>query len=758
MMSRSPTGSSTQLHLERELLTIAASKRSKTPPSAFATRLLNSSENAPFQEVINYFFEGNPSEQQARQIWSNLLSYRRTMTQSFGDRVSLHIAVYHLSRDPHYIKEHGLDPEIKPKEQAKQVAILELKAWWERCSETGTHLRSIIEQQLDRLVHLGSRDHQPVSFGLLRIIPQKKVGQLTEGRRSQISRWLMDSCRCQDLIAHYENNSFAMVFPYTNRSGAISALKRLLRTLPSQLEEKENFGMSLASFPENGTRGRELTLMASFTLDKAQADMSKKGCLKLCEGKRSPAYLWWTFTFHRPLLHFFRSPKHISIAIAILIFATFGVHHLKLNRPNPWVLQHQQVLDDHQSFPLWQWGRKQGQGFKLKSEDGFALNSGELVCDSNELWFKLPLKIKGELKIVLFFKRSLGSSLVFHLGDQAHEKSISLEITPEAIFFKQNGATLASVPHSLAASTKHRLEMTLGKEGLNIETNGQLLVEHGSWSAPPSWPKSLYFSTSNGSTLLWDLRVYDRGSPLAKDANQTPLKTLPKNSKKHHDLKISPYMNQLLEASLSTSPLKACRQQLETIPNPSEQAQFLKGLFAIDWGSSQGKISQWAWGPITEIFDKLHEEQQLHFGLLFIKKPDIESSPELDKICAKLLHLAHKAPLLIYQTIESCPIVLERLTSWPNNRKNPVLSLLQARASEDMEQRRALLQQLQPWVQQTDFGKLMRYEWMWLQIKDHRMIQKQQISLAEQLRRQSRRPDIARRVQGLIYPATSQQP
>lgn len=759
-MPRTPQSFSAHLHLERELLTIAVSQRSEMEPSAFATSLLNVSKNAPYTEVIDHFVEGNPSEQEARQLWINLLSYRKNMTQSFGERVSLHIAVYHISRDPKYLKDHGLNTNMQPKEQAKQIAILELRAWWERCSQTGTHLSEVIEQQLNRLIDLGSRDDAPVSYALLRISKKHKTGSIAATKRHLISRWLMDSCRCRDLIAQTTDHSFAIVFPHTNRMGALAALRRISKKLPSQLEADEHFSMVLASFPENGTCGRELILMASIA--GTEEERSQRGRVKICEGKLSPAYLWWRFSVRRPFLHFIRSPRRIALAAIIVIISTFGTLSLKLNNSTPWVLQYQQALDTGQSFPLWQWGHKYDQGFKLHKEDGFAQASGELVCDSDELWLRVPLKLTGDIKMTLSIKRSLGSTLSFHLGTGLHERSIALEITPEAVRLKQKGVDVIFLPQVLAASITHHIQINLSEDTLSLQVNNQKLAHPALWSASPSWPQYLYYTTSNGSSLLWDLHVYDHSSARPKNfIRSSPKQNLNTEIENDGDLRAlsaSQISHDLDEARRSASPLKACQQQIGMISNPLEQAHFFKSLFSMDWGASQNGVTHWAWEVTLNNLDHFHEEQQLLLCLLFLNKNDLDSSSHLHKVCTKLLHLGLKAPLLVYQAIESCPVTLAKVASWPNNRNNPVLTLLQARASEKRDQLTTLLQQLKPWIQQTDFGKLMRYDWMWLHLKGNRIISEEQLSLADELRRQNRRPDIARRVQDLVYPPPAQIP
>ena len=159
--------------------------------------LINEENKFICARVIKYLVQEKLEIKVALKLWRTLLAYREDMVQAYGDRVSLHIACYHLTRDPDTLEKASLPSDMRCTRTAQDLAIQELKAWWERCNQSGAHLKEVMGQQLERMDYRANKNNQLLSFVLINIQSQKK-DEITTQMRSFFARRSMDSCRSRD--------------------------------------------------------------------------------------------------------------------------------------------------------------------------------------------------------------------------------------------------------------------------------------------------------------------------------------------------------------------------------------------------------------------------------------------------------------------------------------------------------------------------------------------------------------------------------
>jgi hypothetical protein len=159
-------------------------------------------------------------------------------------------------------------------------------------------------------------------------------------------------------------------------------------------------------------------------------------------------------------------------------------------------------------------------------------------------------------------------------------------------------------------------------------------------------------------------------------------------------------------------------------------------------------MSQWVWVELIGLFEELPSEEVLLICSRFLEASLIPDDPFfVTRVCEKLLELGPYAPLKVYRSIAGNPMAMKAIEAWPRDHEKPLLTLLQAKAKATFSERHDLLQALDQWVHKTDFGKIMRLDWMWLHLQDGSLEGRESRVFIERLRLQSRRLEMAREAQ-----------
>lgn len=478
--------------------------------------LLNLEEEAPYWEVMGFFVSGETlSIEQARAYWEVLLEYRREMSQTYGDRVSLNIAIYHLTRDPDRLARIGLAQAWSCSKLVQTLAIQELKAWWERCSETGLLLKEVMDQQLERLVYHGLKQKATVSLGLVELVSEKEI---KAELRSEVASFLMNSCRCRDIVGHYQENRFALIFPQTPRAGSRVAVQRLQEFFQREFPGAEaKLMVAIASSPENGNQGRDLLLLAGDTLG-AQMKLLEKGKAKLedvileCEGESPPLYRWWTFHLKEPTMRSLRSPKCVASVIILVLLAILSVPHLNFQTQNTWSPVLVKEWELRSDLHRWRWGRGGSDAFELQEQDGFVVGGSQLLMEASEnVWFRSVLSAEGSLKVNFEVEVHPASVFLLELKEVGKRAEYQIRLTHESVEWSLEGVTV--LRQSLVSPGDHRFNVLLKSEPefSRLEVNGETLVEAGPGYVRRSpWPGQCYVRAERGWSLLGKLEVQSK--------------------------------------------------------------------------------------------------------------------------------------------------------------------------------------------------------------------------------------------------------
>ena len=493
--------------IERELLTVVVSLRLKLERREAVFSLLNHDEEAPVVEVMKFFLDLEElDEDLARRYWRVLLKYRREMTETYGDRVSLNIATYNLTRDPETLESSGLPQDVSASKLAQTLAIQELKAWWERNSETGVYLREVMDQQLERLVHHGMKNRSALSFVLIRIRGTK--GDIDGAKRMEMAQFLMDGCRCRDIVGHYQGDHYALILPQTPRAGARVAIERLEDFFRKRFGEDYLFDVAVANCSENGGRGRDLAISA---LDALKKNKGKNLRIE-CEGEPRPLYVWWVYEGREPILRYLKSPVKL-IATALLIALTvFAAQQINLRSTQTW----SRVVEARSEHPTFMrgghWGRGGSEDFKLEEQDGFFDRHGNLIIeDGEDLWFNIPFEARGHLRMSFTTRPALGSTFVAYVGTSWRDRELELRVGAKRFEWRYRGVIMSTVLMDHQQGEPLEVEFWLDEQRSRCRVNGRDFLTDGPWiDREEPWPGLLFFRSEKGHNSLVGMSIYER--------------------------------------------------------------------------------------------------------------------------------------------------------------------------------------------------------------------------------------------------------
>lgn len=531
--------------------------------------LLNEENKKVCDLVIKYFIQEEFEAEQKLALWRKLLAYREDMVQTYGDRVSLHIACYHLTRDPDSLEEVGLPSLVRCTRNAQALAIQELKAWWERCSESGAHLKEVMNEQLERMVYRANKNQQLLSFVLIKIKPTSKE-VLDAEKRSSFARHLMDSCRCRDIVGHYEKDLLAIIFPQTPAEGAKIAIGRVSQFFHEKFGEgKYVWQVAIATCPDNGVSPQELVLMAEDRLSKMKKTTVDH--VESCEGKASKLYLNFSHYIKQPVLQILASPIKTAMAILILAAAVAAMFKVTGNNSDQWKIELEQVMNEHQIFPEWTWGRDESEAFDLEFIDGFVSHSNEYILENrNNHWFSIPDTSSDRVKLEFKVWLSALSEMSVSFGSQ-QKAGLRINVCPDGLEIKQAGILLYKIPFDNIVDEYVEFSLEWGFHDIQVWKSGELILEP-SWLPQQRQPGNrVYFQMDCGYALVSQLKLYGKKHNVEKELEPVEIMTkLMVLSDQKESQKADRLLSMISEDALVKSNLE--EMAWEYFKNPEETA------------------------------------------------------------------------------------------------------------------------------------------------------------------------------------------
>ena len=795
--------------------------------------LLHLLEEAPYQEVMSFFVSGAPmTESQAQAYWEVLLEYRREMSQTYGDRVSLNIAIYHLTRDPERLERVQLNDHWTCSKIAQTLAIQELKAWWERCSDTGLLLKEVMDQQLDRLVYHGLKKNAPVSLALVELCSPKE--NITPKFRAEVARFLMNACRCRDIVGHYENNRFSLIFPQTPRAGARVAVLRLQEFFHRDFPKTNtHLAVALAASPENGTQGKDLLLLAGDTLSANQRLIEKgkataQDSILDCEGESPPLYRWWIYHMKGPTIKTLRSPKRLAALALLIILTIFSLPYLKFGSIATWTPILEKNWEVRADLHRWRWGRGDSDAFTLQKQDGFVVGGGQLLLEAaEEVWFRSSFIGENSLKLQLDVEVHPASIFILQLRDPGQRAEFQLHVSHNSLKWEVEGITL--IHQTLISPGDHRfsIDLEFSPNRSSLVVNGEALLKKGPpYHRQTPWPKQCYVSAERGWVLLGNLNFQAKnimldeanlfdGIPLAtrmleigRDAslddwfdlmddqgnelNETLLHNVLEKVKSHYLKAPKTTLELILKRGRRLSMERLWPELLKGVPASSLRSLFSEGelfrhralgiiheaqnellgpvyslenslrsgswgnslndilstISVVDWADSQDAVRGWVTSHRWELA-RSDDIDVSFYALLDLLRGPTPSEPNLRKeLLNRSLNFSDHNPLAIYQGMSQHldRFSLAERNNWIKGmtKKDPMELLLKIRYGQNQEQQRLDYLRLERWMQSTDFGKILRYEWMWLGLELNIIKGSNMDGHINSLISQSRRDDLAR--------------
>jgi GGDEF domain-containing protein len=809
--------------IESELLTVLASLRLKLDKREAIFCLLNDEDEAPYEKVLTYFVEDDWPRERAKELWVGLLKYRMELGKVYGQRISLHIAMYHLMRDPEALRDLNLEDGLNASKIVQILAVQELKAWWERCSETGIHLKEVMDQQLERLVYHGLNSNREVSFVLVKVLDAK--GELDGEQRSEVGRFLMDACRCRDIVGHYQDNHFALIFPQTPRQGARIAIERLKEFFHKKFNDSGlHLIFAMSNCPENGREGRDLSLVAMDSISEYQKKHKgqvEEDVIIECEGEPRWLYRCWMFHLREPLYSFVSSPLKIAIFLVAMSLSVYAFRQLSWQPERIWITAYEQDFSEEGLFQIWNWGRGEGESFPLERRDGFTSTSGDLVIESgDDVWFQLPIEGQYELQLNFTLKVALQSTFVMSFGPDPITSLAEVRVSQKNIELVDRGVVMEIAPLSFGALEELDLVLEWTQAGVRALINGETYIEEGRWGEMDGFSDKAYFRALDGYALVKDLQLSrrseldgsrslgrwesdfielgDRGpSAWAEKMLKAPARfeaVLRSNLMRRLDMELgagqsderpnwlekwgetvlggpaiwsdwlrdieavtlrehwgqvnmdrSLTLRTLVEASEADEPVSVLKDLVERELWGSSKELFLQTCLVLDWGAFRMDVSAWVWSERFKDLEELSPSEQLSLCLDYLSD---ELAPEEEhfvlRSCETLLKLGPLRARSIYLAMVANPMVMGLLESWPTKNDDVLLSMIKGKIDMAKGLEPSSLMSLGSWMNNTEIGKVLRFDWMWLCLQHHGMESKDGQYFYKVLTNQSRYPDLAR--------------
>jgi len=354
-------------------------------------------------------------------------------------------------------------------------------------------------------VYRAQKNHQLLSLVLIKIVSKnKKV--IDAKQRSIFARYLMDSCRCRDIVGHYERSLFAIIFPQTPTEGAKIAIGRVKEGFYEKFSSDDyKWEVSIATCPDNGSNSEELMIMAEDSMRALKK--SNDDLVVGSEGKPSYLYFKYVTYVRHPVSQTLHSPFKMALVFIVLIFGIYALFKVNNNKYSQWNVVMEQVLNESEVFPEWEWGREGSEGFKLEPVDGYISNSNEFILEHfSKSWFSFPLVKSDRIKLTFDLMLSELIQLKISFG-KMNLGNLELTFYNDRLEISQSSAILYFVPYESIVALKSHIEIELGKNDLRIVQNGEELLKT-SWVPERSLNDDrIYFQCQNGYAFVSELKL-----------------------------------------------------------------------------------------------------------------------------------------------------------------------------------------------------------------------------------------------------------
>jgi hypothetical protein len=119
------------------------------------------------------------------------------------------------------------------------------------------------------------------------------------------------------------------------------------------------------------------------------------------------------------------------------------------------------------------------------------------------------------------------------------------------------------------------------------------------------------------------------------------------------------------------------------------------------------------------------------------------------RICEALVVLGTDQARRIFLALVANPIAMDVVSRWEAKPDDVLLNLLKAKGMALGDERDAKLSSLGSLMSNTEMGKVLRYDWIWLCLQTSGLQDRQGQVMYQELSRQSRYPELARMSLGM---------
>lgn len=479
--------------IQKELTAIFTSiSKSFDKTRQYTLEIIDGHEKAPYDLVINYFFEPAFSPEKSKDLWFFLNEYREHLCTLYGDRVSLHIAAYYLTRDEDAVQKGKLPHDIKSKMVPSKLAILELKGWWERDDQTGLYRKEVMEQRFEQEIYCAKSENTNVALCFI------KIGSFDPKIKDLIATWFMDILRCRDIVGHYSDRVFIIILPNTNLEGTQGALRRICIAFQEKFQKPLLIGASV--FPYHGENANDLIMLAEESLLK-----SNESSIYIFSKPITTTYKYFIYYIKRPLRSFLKRPIFLFIFFIIIVgLVSLSWKLLKKPSKTQWVIQEEQRFNPQKSFPKWTWKRKQEAWDTLKFHHGLSYYDERILFKSKTgSILKVPLQISNAYRIK--GRVLLSSDGQFEIRINANNESssaLTLLLSSQKLQIFRQGKLTSS--HSLFLHPLKEHPFTFILTDTFIIFDSEVLRTQITQSQDLSFSKNLalFLSSKRGHTIL----------------------------------------------------------------------------------------------------------------------------------------------------------------------------------------------------------------------------------------------------------------
>jgi two-component system, cell cycle response regulator len=223
-----------------------------------------------FSSLLELFVHLDFSEADAERHWERIVRHARDMTERMGRRMDAHVAIldYFMSAErllatPVLIEAHEL-------KHTEKLAMLD--------GLTGVFNRRYMDMALRKELNRCSRYGKSLGLILIDLDDFKRFNDerghvFGDSALKELSRFLKETVREEDLVCRYGGEEFLMILPETDSAGAFMLAERMRsesKERPFFKENRVTFSGGVSSYPETGIDASELVLAADKALYQAK--------------------------------------------------------------------------------------------------------------------------------------------------------------------------------------------------------------------------------------------------------------------------------------------------------------------------------------------------------------------------------------------------------------------------------------------------------------------------------------------------------